>query len=172
MPVGTPPPSPPAQITSSVPLAPPSIGQGTFLVRSLVDSAGSYSVAHRAGLLPTQPIGMWGWILLRFPHQGRRSPLAPAPTKQRPWGVGPLPCRQLNFSAWGRGGRGGQRRCRRLPAIGGSKHSVESQRNTHVVPNKTECQRSGKGRALDGQGHGAIHRGLRLGRSSLVRGAV
>ena len=50
---------------------------------SLVDGAGSYSVAHRAGLLPTQLTGMWGWILLRYPHQGRRSPPAPAPAKQR-----------------------------------------------------------------------------------------
>ena len=59
-------------------------GQGGFLVRSLVDGAGSYSVAHRAGLLPTELTGMWGWILLRSPHQGRGSPRAPAPTKQRP----------------------------------------------------------------------------------------
>ena len=49
-----------------------------------MDGAGSYSVAHRAGLLPTELTGMWGWILLRSPHQGRRSPPAPAPTKQRP----------------------------------------------------------------------------------------
>ena len=62
-------------------------GQGRFLVRSLVDVAGSYLVAHRAGLLPTELAGMWGWILLR-PHQGRGSPPAPAPTKQRPgWGA-------------------------------------------------------------------------------------
>ena len=59
-------------------------GQGGFLVRSLVDGAGSYSVAHRAGLLPTELTGMWGWILLRSPHRGRGSPPAPAPTKQRP----------------------------------------------------------------------------------------
>ena len=59
-------------------------GQGRFLVRSLVDGAGSYSVAHRAGLLPTELTGMWGWILLRSPHQGRGSPPAPAPTRQRP----------------------------------------------------------------------------------------
>ena len=59
--------------------------QGGFFVRSLVDGAGSYSVAHRAGLLPTELTGMWGWILLRYPHQGRGgSPPAPAPTKQRP----------------------------------------------------------------------------------------
>ena len=54
-----------------------------------MDGAGSYSVAHRAGLLPTELTGMWGWILLRSPHQGRGSPPAPAPTKQRPgraWG--------------------------------------------------------------------------------------
>ena len=49
-----------------------------------MDGAGSYSVAHRAGLLPTELTGMWGWILLRSPHQGRGSPRAPAPTKQRP----------------------------------------------------------------------------------------
>ena len=48
--------------------------QGGFLVRSLVDGAGSYSVAHRAGLLPTELTGMWGWILLRFPHRGRGHP--------------------------------------------------------------------------------------------------
>ena len=46
-------------------------GQGGSLVRSLVDGAGSYSVAHRAGLLPTELTGMWGWILLRSPHRGR-----------------------------------------------------------------------------------------------------
>ena len=45
--------------------------------------AGSYSVAHRAGLLPTELTGMWGWILLRSPHQGRGSSPAPAPTQQR-----------------------------------------------------------------------------------------
>ena len=49
--------------------------------------AGSYSVAHRAGLPPTELTGMWGWILLRSPHRGSGSPPAPAPTKQRP---GPL----------------------------------------------------------------------------------
>ena len=49
-----------------------------------MDGAGSYSVAHRAGLLPTELTGMWGWILLRSPHKGRGSPPAPAPTKQRP----------------------------------------------------------------------------------------
>ena len=58
--------------------------QGRFLVRSLVDGAGSYSVAHRAGLLPTELTGMWGWILLRSPHQGKGSAPAPAPTKQTP----------------------------------------------------------------------------------------
>ena len=66
-------------------------GQGGFLVRSLVDGAGSYSVTHRAGLLPTELTGMWGWILLRSPHQGRGSSPAPAPTKQRP---GACACRQ------------------------------------------------------------------------------
>ena len=59
-------------------------GQGGFLVRSLVDGAGSYSVAHGAGLLPTELTGMWGWFRLRSPHQGMGSPPAPAPTKQRP----------------------------------------------------------------------------------------
>ena len=54
-----------------------------------MDGAGSYSVAHRAGLLPTELTGMWGWILLRCPHQGRGSPPVPAPTKQRPGGGGP-----------------------------------------------------------------------------------
>ena len=49
-----------------------------------MDGAGSYSVAHRAGLPPTELTGMWGWILLRSPHQGRGSPPAPAPTQQRP----------------------------------------------------------------------------------------
>ena len=49
-----------------------------------MDVAGSYSVAHRTGLLPTELAGMWGWILLRSPRQGRGSPPAPAPTKQRP----------------------------------------------------------------------------------------
>ena len=49
-----------------------------------MDGAGSYSVAHRAGLLPTELTGVWGWILLRSAHQGRGSPPAPAPTKQRP----------------------------------------------------------------------------------------
>ena len=43
----------------------------------------------RAGLLPTELTGMWGWILLRSPPQGRGSAPAPAPTQQRPvedWG--------------------------------------------------------------------------------------
>ena len=39
-----------------------------------MDGAGSYSVAYRAGLLPSELTGMWGWILLK-------SPPAPAPTK-------------------------------------------------------------------------------------------
>ena len=59
-------------------------GEGGFLVRSLVDGAASYSVACRAGLLPTELTGMWGWILLRSPHWGRGSAPAPAPTEQRP----------------------------------------------------------------------------------------
>ena len=49
-----------------------------------MDGAGSYSVAHRAGLLPTELTGIWGWILLRSPHRGRGSAPALAPTKQRP----------------------------------------------------------------------------------------
>ena len=49
---------------------------------------GSYSVAHRAGLLPTEPTGMWGWILLRSPHRGRVSRPAPTPTKK---GLAPSP---------------------------------------------------------------------------------
>ena len=42
-----------------------------------MDGAGSYSVAHRAGLLPTELTGMWGWVLPRSPHQGRG--LTPSP---------------------------------------------------------------------------------------------
>ena len=48
-------------------------------MRPLVDGAASYSVAHGAGLLPTEPTGMWGWILLRSPHRGRGSPQSPHP---------------------------------------------------------------------------------------------
>ena len=59
-------------------------GSGRVPSEELVHDAGSYSVAHRAGLLPTELPGMWGWILLRSAHQGRGSPPAPAPTKQRP----------------------------------------------------------------------------------------
>ena len=59
-------------------------GQGGFLVRSLVGGAGSCSVAHRAGLLPTELIGMWSWILLRSPHQGRGRHQPPPPLPQRP----------------------------------------------------------------------------------------
>ena len=44
-----------------------------------MDGAGSYSVAHRAGLLPTELTGMWGWILLRSPHRGRGSLQPPPP---------------------------------------------------------------------------------------------
>ena len=65
------------------------VGQGRFLVRSLVDGAGSYSVSHRAGLLPTELTGMWGWILLRSPHLRKGSLPAPAPTKQRPDSASP-----------------------------------------------------------------------------------
>ena len=54
-----------------------------------MDGAGSYSVAHGAGLLPTELTGMQGWILLRSPHQGRGSPPARASTKQRP-GLNPV----------------------------------------------------------------------------------
>ena len=56
----------------------PLLGRGGGGVRE-----GSYSVAHRAGLLPTELTGVWGWILLRSPHRGRGSAPAPAPTKQR-----------------------------------------------------------------------------------------
>ena len=38
-----------------------------------MDGAGSYSVAHSAGLLPTELTGMWG--------QGRGSPPAPPPPR-------------------------------------------------------------------------------------------
>ena len=48
-----------------------------------MNGVGSCSVAHRAGLLPTELTGMWGWILLRSLHQGRGHP-QPSPTKQRP----------------------------------------------------------------------------------------
>ena len=44
-----------------------------------MDGAGSYSVAHRAGLLPTELTGMWGWILLRSPHRGRGVTPPPPP---------------------------------------------------------------------------------------------
>ena len=66
-----------------------------------MDGAGSYSVAHRAGLLPTELTGMWGWILLRSPHRGRGSPPAPAPTKQRP-GRDTLPdnCQLRSQNTW------------------------------------------------------------------------
>ena len=80
-------------------------GQGGFLVQSLVDGAGSYSVAHRAGLLPTELTGMWGWILLRSPHQGRGSPPGHAPTKQRPVGGGGA---KIRDAARGRAGGGGE----------------------------------------------------------------
>ena len=44
-----------------------------------MDGAGSYSVAHRVGRLPTELTGMWRWILLRSPHQGRVSIPIPRP---------------------------------------------------------------------------------------------
>ena len=44
-----------------------------------MDDAGSYSVAHRAGLLPTELTGMWGSILQRSPHQGRGFTPSPRP---------------------------------------------------------------------------------------------
>ena len=47
--------------------------------------AGSCSVAHRAGLLPAELTGMWGWILLRSPHKGRGSPPAPRPHSAKAW---------------------------------------------------------------------------------------
>jgi hypothetical protein len=59
-----------------------------------VDGAGSYSVAHRAGLLPTELTGMWGWILLRSPHQGKETLPAPAPQAQA--------CPQLPALPWAR----------------------------------------------------------------------
>ena len=40
---------------------------------------GSYSVAHRAGLLLTELPGMWGWILLRSPHQAQGQGVTPRP---------------------------------------------------------------------------------------------
>ena len=65
-------------------------GQGRFLMRSLVDGAGSYSVAHRAGLLPTELTGMWGWILLRSPGQGVTP--RPRPHYAKAWeGLSPFP---------------------------------------------------------------------------------
>ena len=44
-----------------------------------MNGVGSCSVAHRAGLLPTELTGMWGWILLRPLHQGRGHPQPPPP---------------------------------------------------------------------------------------------
>ena len=55
-----------------------------------MDGAGSYSVAHSAGLLPTELTGMWGWILLRSPHQGKRSP-PPPPSLSNGLLVSPCP---------------------------------------------------------------------------------
>ena len=54
-------------------------GQDGYLVRSLVDGTGSYSVAHRPGLLPTELTGMWGWILLRSLTRARGHPQPPPP---------------------------------------------------------------------------------------------
>ena len=99
-------------------------GQDGFLVRSLVDGAGSYSVAHTAGLLPTELTGMWGWILLRSPHQGRGSSPAPAPTKQR-----------RAQDAWG-GARWGPRQ---LMHVGGPFHVMHT-------PWSRDGRRVGKGR--------------------------
>ena len=48
-----------------------------------MDGAGSYSVAHRAGLLPTELTGMWGWILLRYPHEGRGGHPQPPPPQSK-----------------------------------------------------------------------------------------
>ena len=61
-------------------------GQGGFLLRSLVDGAGSYSVAHRAGLLPTELTGMWGWMCTS--RALRRTSMLPPPvprTRRVPW---------------------------------------------------------------------------------------
>ena len=46
-----------------------------------MDGAGSYSVAHRAGLLPTELTDMWGWILLNPLTRagGQPQPLPPCP---------------------------------------------------------------------------------------------
>ena len=58
-----------------------------------MDGSGSYSVAHRAGLPPTELTGMWSWILLRSPHQGRGSPQPPPPLSKGltgGWGGGGL----------------------------------------------------------------------------------
>ena len=52
-----------------------------------MDGAGSYSVAHSAGLLPTELTGMWGWILLRSPHQG--TGVTPSPRQSK--GLTPPP---------------------------------------------------------------------------------
>ena len=54
-----------------------------------MDGAGSYSVAHRAGRLPTELTGMWSWILLRSPREGR-GPRQPPPPLSK--GLSPLPC--------------------------------------------------------------------------------
>ena len=68
-----------------------------------MDGAGSYSVAHRAGLLPTELTGMWGWILLR-PHQGRGVTPSPRPHEAKAWGHPPpllLQCTANGILPWG-----------------------------------------------------------------------
>ena len=103
-------------------------GQGGFLVRSLVDGAGSYSVAHRAGLLPTELTGMWGLILLRSPRRGRGSPPSPRPPLSKGLG-GPVQGvwrRVERRGGWPRHatGRGG---CRPpIPRALGGGHWVEA----------------------------------------------
>ena len=139
----------------------PPRGQGRVLVRSLADGAGSYSVAHKAGLLPTELTGMWYWILLRSPHQGRGSPPAPAPTKQRPGSAG----RRLARTPF-RGGGGGlaggggwvqplaQRCCR----LGTKTSSIQS----HKITVQTEvfigqCARWTQGEGVRGRSCRPLH---------------
>ena len=49
-----------------------------------MDGTGSYSVAHRAGLLPTEFPDWHVMDLTEIPSPGQGSAPAPAPTKQRP----------------------------------------------------------------------------------------